>query len=150
GHAGARPWVCRIGEEAMLKTVEQHIADVLELVQPLEPIELDLLRAHGGVLAESVTSPVSLPRFDNSAMDGYAVRVDDVADATEEKPVQLPVVADIAAGDSASHAIGDGMCARIMTGAPMPAHAQAVVPVEWTDGGVARVEIRRPARRGNA
>lgn len=133
-----------------MRSVEQHRAEVLELVRPLEPIELDLMRAHGGVLAEPVVSRVSLPQVDNSAMDGYAVRLADVSNATEEEPVHLPVVADIAAGDSATHALRDGLCARIMTGAPMPAHAQAVVPVEWTDGGLARVEIRRSPPAGNA
>ncbi|MDS1270349.1 molybdopterin molybdotransferase MoeA [Lipingzhangella sp. LS1_29] len=133
-----------------MRTVEQHLAEVLDLVRPLEPIELDLLRAQGGVLAEPVVSQVSLPQVDNSAMDGYAVRVADVAAATEDDPVHLPVIADIAAGDTATHALRDGLCARIMTGAPLPAHAQAVVPVEWTDGGQARVAIRRPAPTGNA
>lgn len=133
-----------------MKTVEQHTADVLDLAKVLEPIESDLLQAHGSVLAEPVTSSVSLPRFDNSAMDGYAVRVADVASATEEEPVVLPVVADIAAGDPSAYALREGLCARIMTGAPMPAHAQAVVPVEWTDGGVARVAIHRPVRHAEA
>lgn len=133
-----------------MKTVEQHIADILELVRPLEPIELDLVQAHGAVLAESIASPVSLPQFDNSAMDGYAVRASDVAGATADEPVRLPVVADIAAGDTGAHGIRSGLCTRIMTGAPMPAGADAVVPVEWTDGEVARVEIRREVRRGNA
>ncbi|RCV57102.1 molybdotransferase-like divisome protein Glp [Marinitenerispora sediminis] len=133
-----------------MKSVERHIADVLELVEPLDPIELDLLRAHGAVLAEPVTSAVSLPAFDNSAMDGYAVVADDVAAAAPDRPVTLPVVADIPAGDPGAHAIRPGMCARIMTGAPMPAGATAVVPVEWTDAGVARVAVHRPARAGNA
>jgi molybdopterin molybdotransferase len=133
-----------------LKSVEQHIADVLALVRPLEPIELDLLQAQGAVLAESVTSSVSLPHFDNSAMDGYAVRAADVAGAGERAPVVLPVVADIAAGDTAAQRITSGMCTRIMTGAPLPAGADTVVPVEWTDGGVARVSITRPAPAGNA
>ncbi|GAB3437793.1 molybdopterin molybdotransferase MoeA [Streptomonospora sediminis] len=133
-----------------MKTVEQHLRDVLDLVEPLDPIELDLLRAHGGVLAESVASPVSLPQFDNSAMDGYAVAADDLAGASAENPVRLPVVADIPAGDSAATAVRRGHCARIMTGAPLPSGADAVVPVEWTDGGQATVAIDRPVRVGNA
>ncbi|MFC4563618.1 gephyrin-like molybdotransferase Glp [Nocardiopsis mangrovi] len=133
-----------------MKTVEQHISDVLRLVDPLEPIELDLLRAHGAVLAEQVDSPVSLPGFDNSSMDGYAVVAGDLAGASEEHPVRLPVVADIPAGDASALAIRSGYCARIMTGAPMPSGADAVVPVEWTDGGQASVAIGRPARVGNA
>lgn len=82
------------GWHARMKSVEQHTTDLLNLVEPLEPIQLDLLRAQGGVLAEDVASPVSLPQFDNSAMDGYAVVAADVADAAEDAPVRLPVVAD--------------------------------------------------------
>ncbi|MDA0564393.1 molybdopterin molybdotransferase MoeA [Streptomonospora sp. S1-112] len=133
-----------------MKTVEQHISDVLDLVRPLDPIELDLLRAHGGVLAEPVASPVSLPAFDNSSMDGYAVAAADVAQATAQAPVRLPVVADIPAGDPSATAVRRGHCARIMTGAPLPRGADAVVPVEWTDGGQAEVAITRPVRPGNA
>ncbi|MUL42329.1 molybdopterin molybdotransferase MoeA [Streptomonospora sp. PA3] len=133
-----------------MKTVEQHIRDVLDLVEPLEPIELDLLRAHGGVLAEPVTSAVSLPQFDNSSMDGYAVNADDLAGASSDTPVRLPVVADIPAGDVSPTAVRPGHCARIMTGAPLPRGADAVVPVEWTDGGQATVAVDRPVRRGNA
>lgn len=133
-----------------MKSVEQHTADLLELVAPPEPIELDLLRAHGTVLARPVASSVSLPRFDNSAMDGYAVVAGDVQAASERHPVALPVVADIPAGDASAVAVRSGYCARIMTGAPMPAGATAVVPVEWTDGGVANVRINRPVAPGNA
>ncbi|GAA4952870.1 molybdopterin molybdotransferase MoeA [Streptomonospora halophila] len=133
-----------------MKTVEQHIRDVLDLVEPLEPIELDLLRAHGGVLAEAVSSAVSLPQFDNSSMDGYAVAADDLAGASAQEPVRLPVVADIPAGDVAATAVRRGHCARIMTGAPLPRGADAVVPVEWTDGGLATVAVDRPVQPGNA
>lgn len=133
-----------------MKSVEQHIADVLELVSTPEPTELDLLQAHGTVLAESVASPVSLPGFDNASMDGYAVHAADLEQASEEAPVRLPVVADIPAGDPTPVAVRPGMCARIMTGAPLPDGADAVVPVEWSDGGTARVTIDRPVGVGNA
>ncbi|WP_026120118.1 molybdotransferase-like divisome protein Glp [Nocardiopsis potens] len=133
-----------------MKSVEQHIADILGVVRPVAPIELDLQRAHGAVLAEDVYSAVSLPRFDNSAMDGYAVHAADVAAAREDAPVRLPVAADIAAGDASAHTVLSGHCARIMTGAPMPSGADAVVPVEWTDGGQAEVAIHRPAAAGDA
>ncbi|GAA3742657.1 molybdotransferase-like divisome protein Glp [Salinactinospora qingdaonensis] len=133
-----------------MKTVEQHITDLVDLVQPLEPRELDLLDAHGAVLAEPVTSPVALPGFDNSSMDGYAVRAADVAGASEAAPVSLSVVADIPAGSTSTQPVPPGGCARIMTGAPLPTGATAVVPVEWTDGGTTEVAIRRPAAEGNA
>ncbi|MEU4835675.1 gephyrin-like molybdotransferase Glp [Streptosporangium sp. NPDC023615] len=129
-----------------MRSVDDHLSDILRTVRVLAPLEVELERALGTTLAEEVTSPVPLPPFDNSAMDGYAVRSEDVADA----PVTLPVIDDIAAGDGRLQAIGPGMVTRIMTGAPMPAGADAVVPVEWTDGGTARVAIGRPARAGNA
>ncbi|MGC5015082.1 gephyrin-like molybdotransferase Glp [Streptosporangium sp. DT93] len=129
-----------------MRSVDDHLSDILRTVRVLAPLEVELERALGTTLAEEVTAPVPLPPFDNSAMDGYAVRSEDVADA----PVTLPVIDDIAAGDGRLQAIGPGMVMRIMTGAPMPAGTDAVVPVEWTDGGTARVAIDRPARAGNA
>ncbi|MEV2274354.1 gephyrin-like molybdotransferase Glp [Nocardiopsis sp. NPDC049922] len=133
-----------------MKTVEQHVSDVLGLIAPPEPTELDLLQAHGTVLAEAVASPVSLPGFDNSSMDGYAVHAADLSAATADEPVTLPVIADIAAGDGSPVAVPPGMCARIMTGAPMPTGADAVVPVEWTDGGTTTARFDRPVKGGNA
>ena len=133
-----------------MKTVEQHITDILGLIAAPEPTDLDLLRAHGAVLAADVVSPVDLPGFDNSAMDGYAVCAADLDKAAPDAPVRLPVVADIPAGDATPTAVRPGMCARIMTGAPLPEGADAVVPVEWTDGGTATVAVDRPVRVGNA
>ncbi|MFY7065587.1 gephyrin-like molybdotransferase Glp [Nocardiopsis changdeensis] len=133
-----------------MKSVEQHIADILAVVDDPRPVEVDLFQAHGTVLAGTVASPVSLPGFDNSSMDGYAVQAADLADASPQAPVLLPVVADIPAGDPSPTAIRPGMCARIMTGAPLPVGADAVVPVEWTDGGTARAAFSRPVREGNA
>ncbi|GAA3810251.1 molybdopterin molybdotransferase MoeA [Sphaerisporangium flaviroseum] len=133
-----------------MKTVDAHLAEILEAVRPLDPVELGLEAALGSTLAEDVTSPVALPPFDNSAMDGYAVRAEDVAGATEDEPVVLPVAADVAAGDLEPRAVERGFVTRIMTGAPVPEGADAVVPVEWTDGGTVKVAIRRPAPVGNA
>ncbi|MTE19454.1 molybdopterin molybdenumtransferase MoeA [Streptomyces sp. TRM43335] len=116
-------------------TVDDHLADVLRSVRPLEPIELHLLDAQGCVLVEDVLASVSLPPFDNSSMDGYAVRADDVAKASEDEPVVLEVVGDVAAGSGTVPDVGPGRAARVMTGAPLPPGADAVVPVEWTDGG---------------
>ncbi|MGW2741047.1 molybdotransferase-like divisome protein Glp [Streptomyces sp. NPDC001450] len=118
-----------------LWSVDEHLEDILTTVRPLEPIELQLLDAQGCVLVDDITVPVSLPPFDNSSMDGYAVRVADVAGATEEFPAVLEVVGDIAAGSADLVRVGPGQAARIMTGAPLPPGAEAVVPVEWTDGG---------------
>ncbi|CAL9502508.1 Molybdopterin molybdenumtransferase 2 [Streptomyces sp. enrichment culture] len=119
-----------------LWSVDDHLEDILATVRPLEPIELNLLDAQGCVLVEDVTVPLSLPPFDNSSMDGYAVRVADVAGASEEYPAVLEVVGDVAAGRADPPPVGPGQAARIMTGAPLPPGAQAVVPVEWTDGGL--------------
>ncbi|GHE55217.1 molybdotransferase-like divisome protein Glp [Streptomyces vinaceus] len=118
-----------------LWSVDEHLADVLAAIRPLEPIELQLLDAQGCVLVEDVTVPVALPPFDNSSMDGYAVRTADVQGASEEFPAVLTVIGDVAAGSGALPTVGPGQAARIMTGAPLPPGAEAVVPVEWTDGG---------------
>jgi molybdopterin molybdotransferase len=125
-----------------MKTVDRHLSEVLAAIRPLPPLDVVLLEAGGTVLAEDITSSVDLPQFDNSAMDGYAVRADDVAGASESSPVTLSVVGDIAAGDAEAHGIRAGLCARIMTGAPVPAGADAIIPVEWTDGGAVKVVIR--------
>jgi molybdopterin molybdotransferase len=129
----------RPGEK--LKPVDAQLDDVLGVVGPLSSLDLTLPDAHGCVLAEEVSSTFPLPPFDNSAMDGYAVRAADLAAATESTPVTLPVVGDIAAGATGAYNVQPGLCVRIMTGAPMPAGADAVVPLEWTDGGIAQVRI---------
>jgi molybdopterin molybdotransferase len=132
-----------------LRTVDEHLAAILAAITPVPTLEVAVLEARGAVLAEAVTAPVSLPPFDNSAMDGYAVIAADVAGASAEAPVTLPVIGDIAAGEPAVEAIRPGMCARIMTGAPMPSGGDAVVPVEWTDGGTASVRISKSAPPGH-
>ncbi|MGW0550661.1 molybdotransferase-like divisome protein Glp [Streptomyces altiplanensis] len=116
-------------------SVDEHLEDILATVKPLEPIELQLPDAQGCVLVEDVTVQIALPPFDNSSMDGYAVRTSDVAGASEEFPAVLTVIGDVAAGSGRTLMVGPGEAARIMTGAPLPPGAEAVVPVEWTDGG---------------
>ncbi|GAA3064056.1 molybdopterin molybdotransferase MoeA [Streptomyces roseofulvus] len=133
GHGPGDP--CAGPDRTGLWSVDEHLADILATVRPLDPIELPLLDAQGCVLVEDVTVPAALPPFDNSSMDGYAVRVADVAGATGEFPAVLTVVGDVAAGAGGLPEVGPGQAARIMTGAPLPPGAEAVVPVEWTDGG---------------
>ena len=133
-----------------LTPVEEHLAEILATITPLTPTELGLDDIGGLVLAEDVSAVSALPSFDNSGMDGYAVRVEDVAAATEETPVTLPVTAEVAAGDTGAYALQPGTAIKIMTGAMLPHGAEAVVPVEWTDGGSARVSIRAGAAYGNA
>ncbi|MFC1415248.1 molybdotransferase-like divisome protein Glp [Streptacidiphilus cavernicola] len=116
-------------------TVDEHLADILAQVQPLPPLDMQLLDAQGCLTIDRISAGGDLPPFDNSSMDGYAVRVADVAGATAEYPSVLTVVGDIAAGTANLPVVGPGQCARIMTGAPLPPGAEAVVPVEWTDGG---------------
>jgi molybdopterin molybdotransferase len=129
-------------------TVAQHLSRIVDTVQRLPPISLDLLEAQGCVLARDVTSEVALPGFRNSAMDGYAVRAADLRAASPGAPATLPVVHDIAAGSTRALSLAAGQCMRIMTGAPMPDGADAVVPVELTDGGLSTVTISAAAEVG--
>ncbi len=114
-------------------TVAEALAIVLDTVMVVEPERVPLLDCLGRVLAESVVARDSLPPFANSSMDGYAVRAADVAEAGPGEPAILRVVADIAAGRPSDVILTSGAAARIMTGAPLPAGADAVVPVEDTD-----------------
>jgi molybdenum cofactor synthesis domain-containing protein len=102
-------------------------------VTQLEPVEVDRRDARGLVLAERVTAPEPVPPFANTAMDGYAVRAADTVGAAEDAPVRLRVVGEIAAGHTPTVAVGDGEAIRIMTGAPMPDGADAIVMVERTE-----------------
>ncbi|MDX6204460.1 MAG: molybdopterin molybdotransferase [Frankiales bacterium] len=131
-------------------SVDGHLDAILDVVQPLPELDLTLLDAHGCVLAEDIVASAPLPGFDNSAMDGYAVRASDLTSASEQTPVVLPVVGDVAAGSRGTYTVQPGLCVRIMTGAPLPAGADAVVPVEWTDAGLAQVSVRRGPAVGNA
>jgi len=135
-------------EPDALVPVAAHLAACLDLVRPLSPLDVALRDALGCVLAEDVVSPRALPAFDNSGMDGYAVKLRDVEGAGEDTPVRLPVVADIAAGSSQPVRLPSGTTARIMTGAPLPTGTEAVVPVEWTDRGVSQVLVRRAPQPG--
>jgi molybdopterin molybdotransferase len=136
--------------QAALQPVEGYLSDVLAVIRPLPARELRLDEAGGAVLAEDVAAAWELPPFDNSGMDGYAVLAADVAAATPERPVTLPVLGEVPAGDTRHHDLAPGTCLRIMTGAPLPSGADAVVPVEWTDDGSAHVTISRAPEPGNA
>lgn len=131
-----------------MRSVEEHQRAVAELITARAATTLGLVDAEGLVLTEDVTAPVSLPVFDNSGMDGYAVRAAEVAAATAENPVKLPVAEDIPAGRTDIPALAAGTAHRIMTGAPIPAGATAVVPVEATDGGVDTVAIQAAVADG--
>jgi len=114
--------------------------------RPAVPVAL--AEAQGLVLADDVVAQLALPVFDNSAMDGYAVRAEDTLGATPAHPVVLAVAEDIPAGRTDELTLQPGTAHRIMTGAPVPAGATAIVPVEDTDAGVESVAIRQPSPAG--
>lgn len=131
-------------------SVEEARERVLAGVGRLEPERVGLIEALGRVLAEDVVSDIDVAPFDNSAMDGYAVRAEDVAGASEATPVRLAVVEHVPAGAFPTRPVGPGEATRIMTGAPMPEGADAVVMVERTreeDGGAVAV-IMAPVKPG--
>jgi molybdopterin molybdotransferase len=136
--------------DATLASVDAHIADIAATISPLAPVEYGLSESEGLVLAEDVTAAVPLPYFDNAAMDGYAVVASDISTASERRPVTLPVAGSIVAGDTGAYALVEGSAIQITTGAQFPSGADAVVPVEWTDGGSLRVSINQPVREGHA
>ena len=131
-----------------MRSVDEHRRVIAGLISARPPSPVVLSEALGLVLAEDVVAPLSLPVFDNSAMDGYAVRAEDVADAGPDNPVTLPVAEDIPAGRTDPLTLSPGTAHRIMTGAPMPAGATAVVPVEATDAGMPTVKIAGAPRPG--
>lgn len=140
-----------------LLSVEQVLTHILTRVSVLPTERVHVAYALDRILAEDINAPFPVPSFANSAMDGYAVRAGDIAGATPETPVFLTPVEDIPAGRMAIRSVGVDEAARIMTGAPLPPGADAVVPVEYTDDrwraeGVtpllARVAIYRPVAPG--
>ena len=128
-----------------MRSVEEHQRIVAELITARPAVAVGLGDALGLVLAEDVVAPLSLPGFDNSAMDGYAVVAEDIAGASDAHPVKLPVAEDIPAGRTDELTLEPGTAHRIMTGAPLPAGATAVIPVEATDGAIDIVTIRASA-----
>ncbi|MDT9593584.1 molybdopterin molybdotransferase MoeA [Nocardioides zeae] len=121
--------------------VPEFFERVMESVEPLAPMSHSLQEASGLACAENVAAELSLPSFDNASMDGYAVVSADVAGSTPASPTVLPVVGEIGAGTARIMALSPGTAVKIMTGAPVPAGCDAVVPYEWTDAGVAQVRI---------
>ena len=112
--------------------LEEALAGILAVVPPAVSEQIDLGDAHERVLAEAVFSPVDLPGFDNSAMDGYALRAGDVASAKPELPVRLRLAGRVAAGDAFNGEVSAGTCVRLFTGSPLPRGTDAVVMQEDT------------------
>jgi molybdopterin molybdotransferase len=114
-------------------SVEEAAERILSYVHLLEPEEKPILDALGQVLSEDVTSGMDIPPLDNTAMDGYAVRAADTAGASDASPITLRVAGELAAGYVYDGRVEGGTAVRIMSGAPMPAGSDAVVPFEETD-----------------
>lgn len=132
-----------------LLSVEEAQKLILQSVPTLsEVVEMPLLEAVGRALAEDIVSPLHIPPFDNAAVDGYAVVAEDTANASVASPVRLRVVGTVNAGNVADFGIGRGEAACVMTGAPVPAGADAMVMVEDTEQHGEEVWIKSPAHIG--
>ncbi len=124
-----------------MQSVPEAAQRICSAFAPLPTERVPLRAAMGRVLAAAITSPITLPHWTNSAMDGYAVRAADVRGASGDAPVSLPVSETVAAGAFPSRALRPGEAMRVMTGAPVPEGADSVIRVEDTDGGVSQVHI---------
>lgn len=125
-------------------SVEEALEKVLEKMPVLEAEEKPLLGCLGQVLAEDVYSELNVPPLANSAMDGFAVQASNTKGASETRPKVLQVVGEVAAGATVRTQVKDGTAVRIMTGAPLPPGADAVVPFEETD------EVQRKKAQGSS
>ncbi|MEN9791556.1 MAG: hypothetical protein RLZZ63_1214, partial [Gemmatimonadota bacterium] len=130
-----------------MHSVAEAVARITEGIAPLAVESVGLGEALGRVLATDIRSPITLPHWDNSAMDGYAVRGADITGARAESPITLPVLETIAAGGFPTRALGAGEATRIMTGAPIPEGADTVIRVEDTDAGLTHVQVRHDRDR---
>lgn len=130
-------------------SVAEYLDLVLDSVSELPPMEMPISDVNGCVLAQDIYARWPLPSFDNSSMDGYAVIAADVLSASENSPITLPVIDDIPAGFKSVETLQRGQAIRIMTGAPIPAGADSVIPIESTDGGSEVVVIRDSVVTGN-
>jgi len=124
-------------------------ARVHAVVSPLPIVEVAVADAIGLVIAEQVIAPEAIPPFANTAMDGFAIRFADVAAATVDTPVALPVVGTVAAGAVAERPLEAGEAMRIMTGAPIPEGADAVIMVELTESDETTVRCNAAVPEGN-
>ncbi|MEO3778539.1 gephyrin-like molybdotransferase Glp [Micromonospora sp. B11E3] len=141
-----------------LTPLADYLGSVLRRLRALPPLDLDLTQAYGNVLAEDVVAPHSFPAFDQAAVDGYAARWEDLSGAGRVagyrgsgpagRTVRLNVVGDLGAASWRPVRLTPGSCFSVAAGAPLPIAADVVVPVEWTDQGMAAVEIFRTPKRG--
>jgi molybdopterin molybdotransferase len=136
------------GADQGLVPVEEARERILAQVAPLQPLELPLQEAEGCVLAADLVAETDIPDFASSAMDGFAVRSNDVADASEGSPVELRIVGRALIGRRPEATVGGGEAVRIATGAPIPAGADAVVPIEDCEVVGDRVRVLRAVPEG--
>src|SRR5690349_8117652 len=145
-----------------LMPLAEYLGSVLRRLRALPPLDLDLTQAHGNVLANDVLAPHPYPAFDQAAIDGYAARWEDLAAAGRigshpsfgsfeggPRPVRLNVVGDLGAASWRPVRLSPGTCFSVAAGAPLPIGADVVVPVHWTDQGMAAVEILHAPKRGS-
>lgn len=131
-----------------MRSVQEQLAGALALVGPVAPLEVVLADSVGCILAVDVVAERNLPPFALAASDGYAVCSDDTAAAGSGLPLYLPVIHDVHVGAPAPLRLVAGYAVRIASGAPVPVGADAVVPLEETDRGTARVLVPRPVVPG--
>ena len=129
--------------EEALEKLRKHVK-----MEPIGVEEVSLTEAYGRVLAENVKSPIDVPPFTRSTVDGYAVRSMDVTGARDDNPVKLKLVGKVEAGEEAKTALGPKECVEVSTGAPLPPNADAVVMVEYTRRIGDYVEVFRPLASG--
>jgi molybdopterin molybdotransferase len=127
----------------------EYLTGVLRLLRPLAPLDMDLTQSSGRILADEVRARTAFPAYDHAAIDGYAVRSEDILGATPDRPVRLSVVGDLTAASWRSARLVAGTCFAVAAGAPLPAGADVVVPPADTDQGMTAVEIRQQPKRGN-
>ncbi|MFV2108383.1 gephyrin-like molybdotransferase Glp [Micromonospora sp. LOL_015] len=147
-----------------LTPLAEYLGSVLRRIRPLPPLDLDLTQAHGNLLAEDVVAPHAFPAFDQAVIDGYAARWEDIASAGRgsrvipasrpatpgvPRSVRLNVVGDLGAASWRPVRLTPGTCFSVAAGAPLPIAADVVVPIHWTDQGMAAVEIFQVPRRGS-
>ncbi|HEX8629402.1 MAG TPA: molybdopterin molybdenumtransferase MoeA, partial [Catenuloplanes sp.] len=148
-----------------LTPLADYLGSVLRRLRALPPLDLDLTQAYGNVLAGDVVAPHPFPAFDQAAIDGYAARWEDIAAAgragshpsfgasdtarlPDPRPVRLNVVGDLGAASWRPVRLTPGTCFSVAAGAPLPVGADVVVPIHWTDQGMAAVEIFHAPKRG--
>jgi len=132
------------------RPLADYLTGVLARIQPLPPLDLDLTQAYGNVIAEDVVAPGPIPAYDFAAIDGYAVRAEDVAGVRPDRSVRLNVVGDIGVTSWRPVRVLPGTCFSVAAGAPLPAGADMVIPPSSTDQGMAAVEIFQAPKRGHA